>query len=157
MSAVAALCQDRRAGGTGLRIVGVVWLCAALMFPLLGYSAAEADPSHEHVMVGGSSAEQIRALALHLHHRFGALPHRHPTVFTAGSETVSVSGQTGVVSVRGSGAAGVSVLGFENALPVGAGRPVVPILQLAGRAVVKPSAGGFQVVLPTPAPPPRWF
>src|SRR5713226_8303068 len=156
MSVAAAVCQDWRARGTGLRIVGVVWLCAALVLPLLGYSAAEAEPSHEHIMVGGSAGEQIRALARHLHHRFVALSTSHPSVFSAGSETVSVSCQARAVSVRGSGAAGVSVFGFGNALPVGAGRPVVPILPLAGRAVVQPSASGCQVILPIPDPPPRW-
>ncbi len=139
-----------------MRIVGVVGLVVMLVLPLLGFSLAEIDPSHEHILVGGTAAEQLSALTSHLYHHLSSPwpPTRGPQ--TDGLNPATVASDSCVVSVLSSSAAGAAVLALGGAGLVGAGRCVAPGPALAGRVVMTQSAIWWEVSVLTPDPPPRW-
>ncbi|HEX9533196.1 MAG TPA: hypothetical protein VGA58_10535 [bacterium] len=140
-----------------MRIVGVAGLVVMLVLPLLGFSIAEADPYHEHILVGGTAAEQLSALTHHLYHH-AASPWLPPTRSpqTNGMDPAAVAGGFCVVSVLSSGAVGAAVFALGGAGLVGIGRCVAPVPTLAGRIVMVPSAFWWEVNVLTPDPPPRW-
>lgn len=139
-----------------MRIVGVAGLVVMLVLPLLGFSVAEADPYHEHILVGGTAAERLSALTHHLYHHVASpwSPTRSPQ--TAGGDLAAITGGSCVVSVLSSNAAGAAVFALGGAGLVGAGRCVAPDPPLAGRVVMAPFALWWEVTLLTPDPPPRW-
>jgi hypothetical protein len=138
-----------------MRIVGVAGLVVMLVLPLLGFSVAEADPYHEHILVGGTSTEQLQVLTHHLYHHIA-----FPLPPTRSSQTdrgvPATVGSSCVVSVLSSGAAGAAMFALGGAGLVGAGRCVVPDPPLAGRVVMTPAAFRWEVSPLTPDPPPRW-
>lgn len=138
-----------------MRIVGVAGLVGMLVLPLLGFSVAEADPYHEHILIGGTSAEQISALRHHLYHH-AASPWPTRSGQTGGMGLAKVTGSSCVVSVLSSGAVGSVVFALGGAGLVGTGRCVAPDPTLEGRVVLMPSAFWWEVTLLTPDPPPRW-
>jgi hypothetical protein len=142
--------------GPRLRSVGVGGLVVLLVLPLLGFSVPEADPYHEHILVGGTSPEQLSALTYHLYHHLASPwpPTRHPE--SAGRDPAAVTGGPCVVSVLNSTAVGTAVLALGSAGLVGAGRCIAPDPTLAGRVVMTPFAFWWEVILLTPDPPPRW-
>jgi hypothetical protein len=138
-----------------MRIVEVAGLVVMLVLPLLGFSVAEADPYHEHILIGGTSAEQISALTHHLYHHIAA-PWPTRSRQTGGVDLTEVTGSSCVVSVLSSSAAGAAVFALEGAGLVGTGRCLAPDPTFAGRVVPMPSAFWWEVTLLTPDPPPRW-
>ena len=139
-----------------MRIVGVAGLIVLLVLPLLGFSVAEADPYHEHILVGGTAAGQFSALTHHLYHHVASPwpPTRSPQ--TGGVDPAAVAGASCVVSVLSSSAAGAAVFALGGAGLVGTGRCVAPDAPLAGRVVMMPSAFWWDVNVLTPNPPLRW-
>ena len=139
-----------------LRIVGIAGLVVLLALPLLGFSVPEADPYHEHILVGGTAAEQLSALTYHLYHHLASpwLPSRHPG--NAEASPATVTGGPCMVSVLSSSAAGAAVFALGGAGLVGASRCVAPNPTLAGPVVMTPSAFWWEVILLTADPPPRW-
>jgi hypothetical protein len=138
-----------------MRIVEVAGLVVMLVLPLLGFSVAEADPYHEHILIGGTSAEQISALTHHLYHHVAA-PWPTRSRQTDGVDLTEVTGSSCVVSVLSSGAVGSAVFALGGAGLVGTGRCVAPDPTFASRVVLIPSAFWWEVTLLTPDPPPRW-
>ncbi len=139
-----------------MRIVGFAGLVAMLVFPLLGFSMAEADPYHEHVLVGGTAAEQLRALTNHLYHHVGyPWPPTHRSQ-KDGGDPVAVADGTCVVSVLSRTAVGAAMFALGGAGMVGAGQCVASDPTLAGRVVMRPSAFWWEVTVLPPDPPPRW-
>ncbi len=138
-----------------MRIVEVAGLVVMLVLPLLGFSVAEADPYHEHILIGGTSAEQISALTHHLYHHIAA-PWPTRSRQTGGVDLTEVTGSSCVVSVLSSSAAGSAVFALVGAGLVGTSRCVAPDTTFAGRVALMPSAFWWEVTLLTPDPPPRW-
>ncbi len=138
-----------------IRIVGVAGLVVMLVLPLLGFSVAEADPYHEHILVGGTAAEQLNALTHHLYHHLSSPWPSTRSSQTNGGNLAAVAGGSCVVSVLSSSAAGAAVFALGGAGLVGAGRCVAPAPTLMSRVVMIPSAFWWDVTLLTPDPPPR--
>jgi hypothetical protein len=138
------------------RIVGVAGLVVTLVLPLLGFSMAEADPYHEHIMVGGTAAEQLHTLAQHLYHRWATQRPPAASVHTGSVDPATVTDSSRVVSVLSNGTTGAAVFALGGPVLVGAGRCLVLAPARAGRVVLTPSASCRTVVLPLPNPPPRW-
>jgi hypothetical protein len=142
---------------THRRIVGVAGLVVTLVLPLLGFSMAEADPYHEHIMVGGTAAEQLHTLAQHLYHRGTAQRPPAASVHTGSVDPAAVTDYPSrMVSVLSSGAVGAAVFALGGPVLVEAGRCLVLAPAAAGRVVMTPSTSWRTFILPLLDPPPRW-
>ncbi len=139
---------------TALRILGSTFLCAALLLPLLDSHALEGDPYHEHIIVGGSPADQARALAEHLRHFSVPWPQDAPRPLATGCDDYPGNARPRVFAVHGGSAAGSSVIGLGNAAAM-EGQLVVPVPPSVRLAVIPSPANPFDVILPVPDPPPR--
>lgn len=133
-----------------LRIGGTVWVVGAMVLLMLGLPGTEADPFHEHIMVGGTATDQLHVLAHHLYHRalppLPSGPHRDQVAGEDPSRVVSV------LSVRHGDAA---VFSLGGAVLVETAGYVVPAPPLGGPVMIPPVLWRT-VILLLPDPPPRW-
>jgi len=124
------------------------------VLPLLDPHALEGDPYHEHIIVGGSSTDQARALAAHLRHFAGPVLQHSGGTETTGCNEHSSSAGARVLSIRGDSGTGSSVIGLGNAVAMEE-HTAVPIAPSARLAVILISACTLGVTLSVPDPPPR--
>lgn len=132
------------------RIGGIIGLIGVTVLFAVGLPGSAADPFHDHIMVGGTTTDQLHALAHHLYHRAASslpIPSRIDQV-PAGRSSSAVS----VLSVGRGEAAVFSLGGAAMAGPV---RWIAPALVLAGPVVIPP-VSWLTVMLPLSDPPPRW-
>lgn len=146
-----------------LTILLALWFSFALS--LIDHHAAERDPWHRHVVLGGSPGNFTQILASHRHvyeqphhHDWDQLPQQAPLV---GKSSLAHADHHGdepqVIAVQNLDGAGVSLLGsFGKALLTSGWLmlALLPPLLVLGR--IAPSMLPLQgIVLPIPNPPPR--
>jgi hypothetical protein len=118
--------------------------------------AAERDPDHGHIVVGGSALDRARALAWHI--RYGheeSLTARVPAAAHEGDEKDGVEvGGTHVLSI-GTGAAAVSVLDSSGSMILTTGWSFTPPATVRGRAARPSSVHVIESDQSVAEPPPR--
>jgi hypothetical protein len=128
-------------------------LCALLVGLFAFPGSGGQDPYHTHIVIGGTSAERARALALHLLHEREGID----VEVAVGSDADGRTGSAGVhvYSIR-TNDGGPAVLSMEAGgavLLVAA--PPVPAPSRAPWVATYPQVGIPQVAPPTLDPPPR--
>lgn len=131
---------------------GLLALLAAGLFAFP--SNAGQDPYHAHVVVGGTPAEQARALAHHLLGEREGIDDGGPPMAFGAARGVPFPG-VHVISIRGGGG-GAAVLSIEGSgVAALAAAPHVPAPARARGVVTHDPSRVPQATLPTPEPPPR--
>jgi hypothetical protein len=127
--------------------VGLILAAVAgrLLVSLVGPAAADLDPYHTHVTVGGTPRQQAEALARHRHdHVQDAAPDHDHEVAAVQVLSITAGPPAGVLVVGLTGVAAATVTGIEVAAPKPSDAIAVP-------------APFFPTSLPrtVPEPPPR--
>jgi hypothetical protein len=157
-----------------MRLIMLLALAWGLTASLLDPHAAERDPWHRHIFLGGTAREKAHALAFH-QHRYEP-PHAHDpakeralparpvrawtydnTLDSSSFDATAASGEQDLVIIRASSGVGVPGFGIGGKallMPEWA----VPSVPWAYLRQLRPLAGSLtRIALSAPDPPPRWM
>ncbi len=145
--------QVMRSARSASRFVLLAALMAALVSATVDPTAPNRDPSHGHIILGGSALDRARALAWHM--RYGheedliahvpGLPHQEDENAEGAGARVLIIRGVGGVTVLGSAGSAILVLSWS----------LVPPLPAPERAAPPSSLPAIESTMLVPEPPPR--
>jgi len=128
-----------------------------VVLSLINHHAAECNPWHDHIVIGGDAREQAQALAFH-HHACGwaQTPDLTPEhTFAPYSDEQRVTNAPRVISITSRTAAGVLLFTTaDDGLFVPGGDVFLPVL-LCAEQLFPRAHPLLEIDLPVPDPPPR--
>ncbi len=144
-----------RSARSAFRLVLLAAVMATLVSAAVDPTAPNRDPSHGHIILGGSALDRARALAWHMRYGYEedliahapGLPHQEDE-----NENAKGAGAR-VLIIRG--AAGMTVLGSAGSAILALVWSFVPPQPLPGRAAAPSPMPAIESTLPVPEPPPR--
>jgi len=148
---------SRRATWSGAHLVLLVAFGLRVVLSLINHHAAECNPWHDHIVIGGDAREQAQALAFH-HHACGwaQTPDLTPEhTFAPYSDEQRVTNAPRVISITSRTAAGVLLFTTaDDGLFVPGGDVLLPVL-LCAEQLFPRAHPLLEIDLPVPDPPPR--
>jgi hypothetical protein len=134
----------------GVHLLLLVTLGLSFVLPLVDHHAAERDPWHDHIVLGGSQAQQVATLHDHSH------GYEHSHSHNTGSEAVvDATGGAHILVVSSRHEHSPLAIGLTGKAVAIPPAPFAPCLALSSNVPLPPSpplAGYTSLV---PAPPPR--